>query len=728
MARGKINIYKEQKAASLRTSIPMLPTLRSTQFSSSLYRSRLRYTSMIAAMIVVLIGATVLIGWLTNTISLTSILPQLPSMKTNSALCFIFAGFTVLLYHWRRPNLFIKFIRDFCALSVLVIASITLSQYLFQVNLGIDELLFREPQNQVGTTSPNRMAPNTAAIFIFTALSLLTLERKIRGRFVTQELMLVGATILFPTFIGYLFNVEFIYGLASNTKMALPTGIAFMILIVSILLARPTHGFLGITTVDSAGGFLARRLLILSIFMPLIIGWFILAGYRANFYDAEFRFLFIITVNIILFTYLIWRNARALDRLDLQRRLTEKRILFLAEASKILSSSLKPKATLTRLANLAVPEIADWCVIDVLDDKGRAQQVAIAHINPKKLPLANRIRKYFPADSNQSFGLAHVLRTGKVEFNEVLNNQIFEKTIQDKKILSDIKKFGFSSSIIVPISLQQKVLGAIQMVQAESGRHFTKADLLLAEELASRVALALDNARLFKTSQDAIKLRDEFLSIASHELKTPITSLKVYTQVLGKQLRKEEKPALYLQKMDVQITKLTQLISDLLDVSRIQFGKLAFQIEAFDINELVADIAETLQPTLDNHKIQIVGKSSKLVSGDRDRISQVLINLLTNAAKYSPDADKIVVSITNDQQKASVSVKDFGIGIDKKHVSRVFDRFYQIREKNSRAFPGLGMGLYICKAIIERHNGSLTVESEIGQGSTFQFTLPTSKK
>ena len=220
--------------------------------------------------------------------------------------------------------------------------------------------------------------------------------------------------------------------------------------------------------------------------------------------------------------------------------------------------------------------------------------------------------------------------------------------------------------------------------------------------------------------------KDEFIGIASHELKTPVTSIKAYTQILHDIFEKANdiKSAEMLQKMNAQIDRLTALIVDLLDFTRIEGGKLKFREEIYDVNELISEIVEETQRTTKHHKIERkLGKSVRM-RGDRDRTGQVLTNLLNNAIKYSPNAEKIVVSSKLDEDNVTVCVQDFGIGIAKEFVGKVFDRFFRVTEPITNTFPGLGLGLYIASEIVKRQGGMIWATSEKGNGSTFCFSLP----
>lgn len=220
--------------------------------------------------------------------------------------------------------------------------------------------------------------------------------------------------------------------------------------------------------------------------------------------------------------------------------------------------------------------------------------------------------------------------------------------------------------------------------------------------------------------------KDAFIGIASHELKTPVTSVKAYAQVLHSRFLKtgDEESALFLEKMNNQLDKLTNLINDLLDVTKLETGKLQLKPERFDFNNLISEITEEMERTTDRHVlVKKLGKSH-IVFGDRDRIGQVMTNLLGNAIKYSPNKSNIIIRTRTGKTYISASVQDFGIGISKDSQRKVFDRFYRGTDKEQESYPGLGLGLFISSEIVKRHRGNIRVTSKKGQGSTFSFSLP----
>lgn len=238
------------------------------------------------------------------------------------------------------------------------------------------------------------------------------------------------------------------------------------------------------------------------------------------------------------------------------------------------------------------------------------------------------------------------------------------------------------------------------------------------------IAFVLDNAERKKLE----RRKDEFIGTASHELKTPLTVIKAFSQILQRRFEKsnDKQNEYFARNIDDQVSRLTNLVNDLLDVSKIQAGKLKYNYEMFDIDALVRKTIVDFQYVTKTHQIERVGEAGKKLYGDEERIHQVLVNLISNAIKYSPNANKIIVRTEDKKNRIIISVQDFGLGVSEPNKEKIFERFYTGREKEKRSIPGFGMGLYICKEIIKDHHGKLWVESKRGEGSTFFFMLPKS--
>ena len=278
------------------------------------------------------------------------------------------------------------------------------------------------------------------------------------------------------------------------------------------------------------------------------------------------------------------------------------------------------------------------------------------------------------------------------------------------------------SYLAVPVeAISGEILGGLFFGHPEPGK-FTAEHENIVSSIASQASVALNNCKLFTQVKKLSEKKDEFIALASHELKTPITSIKGYLQILQRS-ELDKAGTLFLEKSLNQINKLNALIGDLLDVSKVEAGKLTIQYERFDLKELLLDVIETFHYSSKTHKIIFKSSADKtLVDADKQRIEQVLINLLSNAIKYSPNAEVVTVELSISDTELTVSVQDNGIGLSKQHQKNIFTRFY--RADGHANISGLGLGLYLSKEIIQQHKGMIDVISEPGKGSTFYFSLP----
>jgi signal transduction histidine kinase len=398
-----------------------------------------------------------------------------------------------------------------------------------------------------------------------------------------------------------------------------------------------------------------------------------------------------------------------------------RRALFLSEASIYLASSLDYRTTLSRVANLAVPDLADWCAVYLLDEHRVPVRVAIAeYATPAERPLHPlRIEKD-----------GHLLRSIQMQQSVLLPeipDDFLEANAESEEHLEALRSAGLKSCIIVPLFARQNQMGV--MIFSSSRLVYAHDDLLVAEELARRAAQAVDNAKLYREAQDAIVLRDEFLSIASHELKTPLTALRLqleHTMLSSGRRGNPEFTPTTLRRLagcEQAVDRVAKLIDQLLDVTRIRSGRLQLEKEPIDISALVQDVVAGFENELaKTGSTATLGELKPILAvADRFRMEQVITNLLNNAIKYGAGAP-IEVEVVQTAGALQVRVRDHGIGIAKENQSRVFERFE--RAVSSRDFGGLGLGLFITKQIVEAHGGTIHVESELGEGSLFWIEIP----
>jgi PAS domain S-box-containing protein len=410
---------------------------------------------------------------------------------------------------------------------------------------------------------------------------------------------------------------------------------------------------------------------------------------------------------------------------------TEARMAFLAEASVVLASSLEHEVILTALAQLAVPRLADWCAVDLLDDDGLLRRVAVAHTDPAKVALAHELARRFPADPKAPTGAYQVARSGRPEMAPDISDALLAELVSPPELLAIIRELGLRSSLSVPLTARGRTLGVITLIFAESGRRYDSAQLGLAEDLARRAGLAVDNARLYREAQAAVRVRDEFLSIASHELKTPLTSLQLQAQLLLRLANRGTLSAMepgrvraMLETSERQIKQLTRLIDDLLDITHISAGRLQITPGEVDLVEVARNVMEQFGVAAARAGCALTLRAEQPAIGhwDRARLEQVAGNLLSNAIKYGR-GQPIEIAVTADAGRARLAVTDHGIGIAPHLHARIFERFE--RGVSAEHYGGLGLGLYIVRHIVESLGGAIRVESAPGAGATFTVELPT---
>lgn len=406
---------------------------------------------------------------------------------------------------------------------------------------------------------------------------------------------------------------------------------------------------------------------------------------------------------------------------------------FLAEASILLAESLEYVEVFERVAQLIVRDLADYCQYDVVGIEGYYTKVA-PHIPPQKKQLLDRILSAYPPDKNNNHPARKALISGEAILVDDLTSEFLNSYAINEEHATLTKELGTKSLLIVPLQTRGKILGVLTMAFIEeSNRKYNYNDLYLAKELAKRAAFAIDNALLYKKAQTDIRSREDFISIASHELKTPITSLKIQIQFLLKIIAsnhvningpKANRVTGLIQEADEQVSRLTKLISVMLDVSQINTGSdISLNREEFNLNLMIAEILMRLKPELEQSSCSVDINFCEEIIGnwDKIRIEQVITNLITNAIKYGAGMPISITTQIKDDHLL-LTVKDNGIGIAKEDHSRIFGRFE--RAVSITKFGGLGLGLYITQQIVKSHDGEIWVESDYGHGAAFIVKLP----
>jgi PAS domain S-box-containing protein len=533
--------------------------------------------------------------------------------------------------------------------------------------------------------------------------------------------------------------------------------------------------------------------------------------------------------------------GQALERARLheaERELRD-RLSFLAEASALLSSSLDYEATLTRLADLVVPALADWCAIDMAGPDGSIQRLTVAHEDPAKREWARELQRKYPPDPDAAYGVAKVLRTGEPDFLPEIPDELLEAATEgDVEFLEIIRKLGLRSSMSVPLTARDRTLGVLTLIAAESGRSYDEGDLGLAQELARRAAVAVDNARLFDesaqraeaaralaytadgvvlvdaegivrfwnpaaaaitgrseeeaggrpisevvpaweaiskqvelggtqdsparraripfrlrdeerwisisgvdfgegrvyalrdvTEEEALeRLRSDFVSTASHELRTPLAAVYGAARTLRRaelELDEADRSA-FLDMIESEADRLARIVNQILLAGQLDAGQIDAEgrCDPVTVVQSVLQSASVRAPESVSLAFEPPASFPELAC-EESRFRQVLVNLVENAIKYSPDGGEVMVTLTEESgSRARIEVSDRGLGVPQAERERIFAKFYRLDPGLRRGVGGTGLGLYISRELVERMHGSLWAEPRPGGGSTFVVELP----
>jgi len=414
--------------------------------------------------------------------------------------------------------------------------------------------------------------------------------------------------------------------------------------------------------------------------------------------------------------------------ISLENALLLQRAAFLAEAGKLLSASLDYEQTLDRLGRLFVRSICDFCLIDVVEG-GEIQRVSGAHKDPAKERWIEALQRRYPPHWDSPHPAAVVLRTGAPLLFPRFPDEHMRRFTVDDEHRRLLRELGAQSSMMVPMVARGQTLGVLSIASAVPGR-YGRADLELAQEAAGRAATAIDNARLYRASQEAVRARSEFLTVASHELNTPVTSLMLALEslrratLLGRPMDPQTVDRL-VELAGRQGARLIRLTNDLLDVSRMEARPLALELTDVDLVALVREVAERFEMDLARARCPVSIDSGAPVVGrwDRSRIDRVVTNLLANAIKFGA-GEPIELFVGAEGGVARLAVRDHGIGVAPEQRDRIFGRFE--RAVSEKHYGGLGLGLYLSRRLVEAHGGSIRCDSSAGAGATFIVELPVS--
>ncbi len=431
------------------------------------------------------------------------------------------------------------------------------------------------------------------------------------------------------------------------------------------------------------------------------------------------------------------------QRID--RRKPERRALFLADMSRELLQTLDYEETLSSIARLAMPELGAWCIVDLLSEEGTVERLAVIHPDTELEPLARELEIKYPPRATDMMGAPRILKTQQPELVSEVTDEMLADSAYDKLQVGILRSLGISSYMVVPLKARGRLLGSITFISTDRNRRYTPKDLLFAEDLAGRAALAMDNARLYTEAETAReeavaavaraaladRAKTDFLATMSHELRTPLNAIAGYAELLELGMRgpvtEQQKEAIARIRSSQQ--HLLGIVNDILTFAKTETGRIPIHLETAPVAVAIEAAHFLIEPMFDACEIRFEVKTAEpglSIIADRERLQQILVNLFSNAAKFSAKGSLVTVASEARDHLVAIMITDQGKGIEGDLQEAIFEPFMQVSAGLTRTVEGSGLGLAISRELARLMGGDLTVESKPGTGSTFTLTLPLS--
>jgi PAS domain S-box-containing protein len=637
-------------------------------------------------LLTLLIGLTVIIGWLFDITILKSLNPDYISMKANTAICFMFSGILIIFLRDSDLTLKFRYLIRILSITVLIISATNLFEYILNWNSGIDELLFKEGQGTTATIFPGRMAINTAVCFILISSSFLLIDSKYMwGNLVSQFLALITGLISVLPQLGYAYKESDLFTFAYQTPMALNTAISFFTISIGILLLRPTTGILKLLGNDGPGGFFARRLFPVVFILPVLIIWSRMALKAAGYVFDTHDFGIIILIYGFIFVVALWKMIKSLNENDRTSKLAEDELRFSEEKYRKMFENAQDVFYQANTEGI-IKEISP----SILRVAGYHREELIGtlvsqfYYDPNDRDIFLNELTMYGAVWDYEIRLKN--KSGKIIYTSINAHLLFD---------SDKNLIGIEGSF---------------------------------RQIDERKEFELQLRKAKEKAEENDRLKTVFLQNISHEIRTPMNAVMGFSSLLGLPGTSSEMQSSYIGIIQSSSNQLLSIINDIVDISRIEANLIKSNPSTFNLNSTLKDLFSQfrLKTTEKNISLNLetyLPDKDAFITTDHTKLIQILSNLLYNSIKFTQKGN-INFGYIKKETFIEFFVTDTGIGIRPEDQLKVFDNFFQVEDPLSQQFGGTGLGLSICKGYVELLGGKIWISSEPGTGTNFYFTIP----
>ncbi len=689
-------------------------------------RARTKLPGVSRACAALIIGAAglVLLGWITGASALIRLIPSAVAMKPMTALVMIAAGLSLWRVSVERKERPFDPFGAGLATLVLLVGAVKLADYIGPFRIPVDDLLFAGKLAHPGAYAPGEMAPNTALGFVFCGVALLLIDTLTRNAICAGQIAILSlGCVSFLALVGYGYGTLLFYQVGNALPMSLESAVCFALLCAGYLLARPEQGVMTVLTSRTTGGTVARRLLPVAILMPVALGALLLMGERAGYYHWEFAVSILAVATVVIFSALTWWNARLLYAADRERARTEQRVAAQHLATRVLAEASGPAEAIPEILRL-LGETLGWNLgLFWTPAEGGGLRCASSwhRSRSRSADWINGGPESTLASGEDLPG--QVWSSGSpVCLSDVSSDRHFKRAALAAGA-------GLRSACAFPVFADHQPYGVLEFYS--DGLNNADSDLReMLSTVSTQIGLFIERTRaeeqLRQTTANLQRSNTElqqFASIASHDLFEPLRMVTSYLQLLSHRYRTQldAQANQFIELAAEGAKRMHALIHDLLEYSRVESRGRALQ--ATEAQQTLAAALANLKVAIEESGAKVIASPLPRVNADSVQLTQLFQNLIGNAIKFRGAAAPVVeVGAERHEREWWFYVRDNGIGIDPRYFERVFLVFQRLHTRQE--YPGTGMGLAICKKIVERHRGRIWVESKPGEGAVFWFSLP----